>query len=115
MWHYREASTYYAQKNLVILKRVLQPLARDLGLHVRQGNKILEVKAADINKGEVAKLWLKSRPDFILCIADDYTDEDMFNALPGDAYTGKIGRGQTAARYRLKSTDEVLKLLAKLS
>jgi trehalose 6-phosphate synthase/phosphatase len=115
VWHYRQASSYYAQKNLVILKRILQPLAKELGLQVRQGHKILEVKPSDIHKGSVAASWLESRPDFILAIGDDYTDEDMFTVLPGDAYTIKVGRGQTAARYRLKNPEEVLKLLAILS
>jgi trehalose 6-phosphate synthase/phosphatase len=114
VWHYRQAKPYYAQKHLVILKRLLKPLATSLNLHVRQGKMILEVKAADINKGQVASQWVADQPDFVLAIGDDYTDEDMFAAVP-DAYTIKVGSGETAARYRLKDSADVMALLKKLA
>lgn len=115
VWHYRRANAYFAQKNLITLKRILQPMAKKHELYVEQGNKILEVRAAHIHKGTAALSWLKTNPDFVMAIGDDYTDEDMFTALPREAYTIKVGRGRTAARYRLKNVDEVLKLLKKLS
>jgi trehalose 6-phosphate synthase/phosphatase len=115
VWHYRRANSYYAQKNLVALKRLLRPLASRFELHVVQGNKILEVRAAHIHKGTAALAWLKTEPEFVLALGDDYTDEDMFSALPREAYTIKVGCGRTAARYRLKNVSEVLQLLSKLS
>jgi trehalose 6-phosphate synthase/phosphatase len=115
VWHYRQAKPYYAHKNLLILKRVLKPFAKSLGLRVRQGHMILEVKAADIHKGTVAKEWLKYKPDFVLAMGDDYTDEDMFASLPADSYTIKVGRGRTKAHFRLKNSNEVLQFLEKLS
>jgi trehalose 6-phosphate synthase/phosphatase len=120
VWHYRIASPYYSQKHLVILRRLLRPLARRYGLVIMGGNKILEIKPADINKGAAVELLLGEYPgdippDFILCIGDDATDEDMFAALPGYAYTVKIGRGATDARYRLHSIRDVSPLLEKLA
>ncbi len=115
VWHYRQASSYYAQKHLVILKRMLNRPARTYNLEVNTGNKILEVKPRGINKGITALEQLQTQPDFVLCIGDDYTDEDMFNALPVTAYTIKVGRGITAARYRMEDTDQVRALLTKLS
>jgi trehalose 6-phosphate synthase/phosphatase len=121
VWHYRAASPYYAQKHLVVLRRILRPLAAAHGLGVYNGNKILEVKPEDINKGAaVTRLLARftgpdKRPDFILCIGDDYTDEDMFEALPVDANTVKVGRGSTAARYRVQSPEDVYQLLKRLS
>ena len=79
------------------------------------GNMILEIKSPDANKGAVTKRWLDDKHDFILAIGDDYTDEDIFAALPNDAYTVKVGRGKTLARYRVNSVDEVYKVLEKLA
>ena len=116
VWHYRQAtSPYYAQKHLVTLKRILKPLARDLGLQVQQGNMILEVRPDGVDKGTTADHWLKEQPEFVLAIGDDYTDEDTFHAMPPRAYTVKVGHGRTDARYRLKSVEAVLRLLEKLS
>jgi len=116
VWHYRKASPYNAQKYLVILKRILKPLAKKYGLEVIAGKKILEIRPLGINKGISAFAWYdRMQPDFVLCIGDDYTDEDMFTHLPADSHTVKVGRGRTAARYRLKNSSEVLRFLEKLS
>jgi trehalose 6-phosphate synthase/phosphatase len=114
VWHYRKASPYYSQKYAVVLKKELAPLVKPLGLKVYSGNKILEVKAPEANKGVVAKSWLAAKPDFILALGDDYTDEDTFAALPKRSWSIKIGRGRTKANYRLPKQSEVEKLLAKL-
>jgi len=115
VWHYRNAKPYYAQKYLVVLKRVLQPLAKKLGLQVQQGNMILEVRPDGIDKGTTAQRWLRHKPQFILAMGDDYTDEDTFRALPPHAYSIKVGRGRTAARFRIKNVSATIKLLEKLS
>ncbi|MEO6760944.1 MAG: bifunctional alpha,alpha-trehalose-phosphate synthase (UDP-forming)/trehalose-phosphatase [Candidatus Saccharimonadales bacterium] len=115
VWHYRTAQPYAAQKNLVILKRLLKPLATPLKLLVKQGNMILEIKPANTNKGIAVSKWLKSKPDFILCIGDDYTDEDMFAVLLDTSYSVKVGRGRSLARFRLKNSMEVRTLLNRLS
>jgi trehalose 6-phosphate synthase/phosphatase len=113
VWHFRRAKTYYAQKHLVILKKLLAPLAKKYDLSVQQGNMILEVRPQNIHKGAAAK-QLGEHTEFILAIGDDFTDEDMFAAMPPQAYTVKVGRGRTAARYRAQGVNEVLDLLRKL-
>lgn len=115
VWHYRKTPPYYAQKNVVILKKVLKQTLRNTGLGVYSGNKILEVRSPQSNKGIAATKWLKGNPDFIMAIGDDYTDEDMFMALPKSAYTIKVGPGKTEARYRLKTINDVTRLLKKLA
>lgn len=115
VWHYRRAGSYYAQKNLVILKRLLREPARRYHLEIHNGNKILEIKPQGINKGAAALALLDAQPEFILAVGDDYTDEDMFTALPLSAYTVKVGRGQTAARYRLPDVGSVQRLLGRLA
>ena len=120
VWHFRGASPYYAQKNLVILRKILRRYIASYGLEMHTGDKILEIKPSDVNKGAAANQlmneWSEKRGpiDFILCIGDDYTDEDMFEALPLSAYTVRVGRGQTAARLRAKTADEAQSLLKRL-
>ncbi|HET9173982.1 MAG TPA: bifunctional alpha,alpha-trehalose-phosphate synthase (UDP-forming)/trehalose-phosphatase [Candidatus Saccharimonadales bacterium] len=114
VWHYRQSPPYEAQKYTVILRRVLQTIVRDYDLAVYSGNKILEVKDPSTSKAETVQRWMKHPHDFILTIGDDYTDEDMFAALPDSAYTIKVGRGRTHAKYRLKSSSEVQALLKRL-
>ena len=61
-------------------------------LQVMEGNKVLEIKAAGINKGNAAARWLAKYPaDFVLALGDDRTDEDTFRALPPEAYTIRVG------------------------
>lgn len=115
VWHYRQSPPYYAQKNVVILKRVLKPILKTFGLALFQGNKILEIKDPTINKGAAVKKWLGRDQTFILCIGDDYTDEDMFTALPTSSYTVKVRAGRTAARYRVANDTAVRELLKALT
>ncbi|HVS58379.1 MAG TPA: bifunctional alpha,alpha-trehalose-phosphate synthase (UDP-forming)/trehalose-phosphatase [Candidatus Saccharimonadales bacterium] len=115
VWHYRDAAPYYAHKHLVILKRLLRPIARRAGLEVRHGNKILEVRPTNVDKGKAAGYWLRDNLDFILAVGDDYTDEDTFAALPPSAFTIKVGRGRTLAKLRLKTTKDVIRLLKDLN
>jgi trehalose 6-phosphate synthase/phosphatase len=116
VWHYRKGNAYHAHKYLVILKRVLKPLAKKYHLQVNQGNKILEIRPVGIDKGTSAAAWIRdTNPDFVLALGDDYTDEDMFASLPASAYTLKVGRGNTKASYRLKNPTAVLNFLEELT
>ena len=113
-WHYRNASPFFAQKNLVILKKVLRPIARNEKLGIVDGNKALEIHHLDISKGQITKEWILHEQYFILAIGDDTTDEDMFAAVPATSYTIKVGRGTTKANYRLPTPSAVHQLLRKL-
>lgn len=113
-WHFRNASPYYAQKNLVALRLVVKPLLKKYNLAIKEGNKVFEVLPRDINKGRIAQEWLIQDQDFVLCIGDDTTDEDMFIAVPPNSWTIKVGRGSTKANYRLPDVGAVHALLKKL-
>jgi trehalose 6-phosphate synthase/phosphatase len=115
VWHYRSSPPYYAQKYAVTIKRVLKPLLKKYGVQLFQGNKVLEIKNPDISKGKALRKWLDTKHDFIFVVGDDFTDEDMFKAAPADSYTVKVGRGRTAARYRLESSGDVKKLLTQFT
>lgn len=115
VWHYRAASAYYAQKNIVVMRPTLLELAKENSLGVYHGNKIIEVKPPQLNKRVIVDTYLAPHHDFVLAIGDDYTDEYMFSALPDSAYTVKVGFGRTAARHRLKDVNGVIKLLKRLA
>jgi trehalose 6-phosphate synthase/phosphatase len=115
VWHYRASPPYYAQKYAVIIKRVFKPLLKTYDLQLLQGNKTLEIKNPRISKGIVAQRWLDQNYDFVLSIGDDATDEELFEALPETAYSIKVGRGRTAARFRLPRSGEAIKLLRTLA
>jgi trehalose 6-phosphate synthase/phosphatase len=115
VWHYRASPPYYAQKNVTIIKRALKPVLKTYGLELFQGNKILEIKNPRVNKGVAIERWVRPAYDFTLAIGDDYTDEQLFQALRETAYTIKVGRGLTNARFRLSDDEQVVSLLRRLS
>ena len=81
-------------------------------LQVMEGNRIVEVKSADVDKGKVASYFLTKKGwDFILGLGDDTTDEDMFGAMPKEAYSIKVGLGTSKARFNLKSVKDVRQFL----
>ncbi len=77
------------------------------------GDKVLEVKNMEINKGKAALTLIeKNNYDFIIAFGDDYTDEDLFKALPDSAISIKVGGNLSAAKFYLRNPAEVRKLLA---
>jgi trehalose 6-phosphate synthase/phosphatase len=115
VWHYRAATPYHAQKYTVIIKRTLKPFLKAHGLEMMQGNKILEIKNPQISKGGAADTWIRKEHDFILALGDDATDEELFSALPLEAYSIKVGRGLTRAHYRVASYKDIRSLLKRFT
>ncbi|MBN2848406.1 MAG: trehalose-phosphatase, partial [Coriobacteriia bacterium] len=116
VWHYRAANAELAETRAVELKEALVSVVADLGLAAMDGNKVLEVKASNVNKGRAAHRWMcREDIDFILAVGDDRTDEDVFDAAPDGAWTIKVGTGSTHARNSVRSVDDVRGLLTELA
>lgn len=114
-WHYRKADKGLGELRAREMVGNLKYAAANLGLQILEGNKVIEIKSANINKGNAAKEWLKKYPgDFAIAIGDDYTDEDTFKAMPETATTIKVGAGISSATYFLKNPDHVRSFLKKL-
>ena len=116
VWHYRRAD---ADLGAVRARELLNHLAfitANTDLQVMEGNKVLEIKNAGINKGAAATRWLSYyNPDFVLALGDDRTDEDTFRALPAEAFTVRVGSApHSSARFHVASPTEVRQLLRKL-
>uniref|UniRef100_UPI002FE0732E trehalose-phosphatase n=1 Tax=Thermodesulfitimonas autotrophica TaxID=1894989 RepID=UPI002FE0732E len=115
VFHYRKAEPELGTLRARELVNHLLNLTANLHLQVLEGNKVVEVKNAGINKGRAALRWIgRAAWDFILAAGDDRTDEDLFAILPETAYSLKVGLTPSRARFNLPSPEEVLSLLEKL-
>jgi trehalose 6-phosphate synthase/phosphatase len=111
-WHYRNTHPDLGFSRSRELRNSLLQLTANTPLQIIDGNKVLEVRMIGVDKGATALNMLKQiNPDFVLCIGDDTTDEDMFRALQGKGFTIKIGRGNTAAAYTIVSQEDVFSFL----
>jgi trehalose 6-phosphate synthase/phosphatase len=116
VWHYRNVPSELAYARNAGLRHELNQALADTDISIHDGSKIIEVKPNNIHKGAVARDLLAQFPaDFVLCIGDDYTDEDMFKALPDHAYSLKVGSGDTQASAQIASVKHVRAFLAKLT
>ncbi|MDX2246384.1 MAG: bifunctional alpha,alpha-trehalose-phosphate synthase (UDP-forming)/trehalose-phosphatase [Bacteroidia bacterium] len=115
-WHYRRIDNELGANRVREIRDELIYLTANHDLQVLEGNKVVEIRNAGVNKGKAASIWLNRKKwDFILAIGDDHTDEDTFHAVPGHAYTVKVGLAQTLAKYKLRSVEEARDLVGKLA
>lgn len=124
-------------------------VARRWDVDVMPGKANIEVRPTFINKGEIAKRLVNSyssdmsklpgsevdnngKLEFVLCLGDDFTDEDMFRALnglsapddqghdakvnPDHVYSVTVGASTkvTLARWHLLEPEEVVDCVALL-
>lgn len=114
-WHYRKAQKDLGMIRSNELLESLRDYSSKYGLQILEGNKVIEVRNAEVNKGRSVLELLENHPyDFIFSIGDDRTDEDVFQILPKDAYSVKVGGGQSSARFFVNSHLDVRKLLLQL-
>lgn len=111
-WHYRQADPEQASQRAKELLDDLSGYTRNIDVQVLEGNKVLEVRNTGVNKGAAAMEWINGKNmDFILCVGDDWTDEDMFRVLPETAFSVRVGLATTAARYYLSNHATVRRTL----
>jgi trehalose 6-phosphate synthase/phosphatase len=114
VWHYRKADPGLGSLRSKELTDTLEGFVANTPLHILQGNKVVEIKRSNTTKSSAARLWLDRDPghEFIIAIGDDVTDEDMFTALPEDAWCIRVGYARHSnARYFVPSPTEVRRLL----
>jgi trehalose 6-phosphate synthase/phosphatase len=116
VWHYRKVEEGLGELRANEIINHLKVTIADKGLQMMPGNKVIEFKNIEVNKGKAVLTWLHGKhPDFMIAFGDDHTDEDIFKALPAEAYTIKVGSNISAARYYLRNFYEVRQLLKALS
>lgn len=115
VWHYRRSDPELARLRSQELRVALLNLTENLTIGVFEGHKILEVKNIGISKGRAAQIWLQKEIwDFILAAGDDYTDDELFETLPSQAYSIKVGHGISKARFNVYTVEEFRALLKQL-
>jgi trehalose 6-phosphate synthase/phosphatase len=114
-WHYRKVQEGLGAMRASELIETLGYHLTSHGLQLLDGDKVIEVKNAEINKGKVAmEIMFGQEYDYILAIGDDHTDEDIFKSLPPEAISIKVGSNVSAARYYVNSFLDVRSLLESL-
>ncbi|MDD5017259.1 MAG: bifunctional alpha,alpha-trehalose-phosphate synthase (UDP-forming)/trehalose-phosphatase [Eubacteriales bacterium] len=115
-FHYRQCEPDMVAVKLGEIRETLMGMTLSMSIGVQEGNKVLEIKDNRVNKGQGAALFIQNQKfDFILGVGDDRTDEDLFLSLPKNAFSIKIGIGNTNAKYHLKSWKSMRALLQKFA
>lgn len=114
-WHYRTADPELAKIRTIELNTVLTSMVANNDLSILKGNKVIEIKSSNVNKGRaITRLLTQDTYEFVTVIGDDWTDEYMFDEAPEWAFTIKVGLAKTKAKYQIKDSNEVRQLLRKL-
>ncbi|QCD80444.1 probable alpha,alpha-trehalose-phosphate synthase [UDP-forming] 11 [Vigna unguiculata] len=132
VWHHQEADPYFGSCQAKELLDHLESVLANESVVVTRGQHIVEVKPQGVSKGKavediISTMRSKGKsPDFLLCIGDDRSDEDMFEsiarsvsnpALPTIAkvFACTVGQKPSMAKYYLDDTNEVINLLEGLA
>lgn len=112
VWHFRNVPKELAYVRNTSLSKEIEERLSGTDIGVFYGKNIIEIKPFSVTKSYAATELLALYPsDFILGAGDDYTDEDMFTGLPDDAYTFKVGPGETNAMFQVVDTESMVKIL----
>ncbi len=116
VWHYRNTDQELGLQRAIELKDELNSLLSNFNLEIMEGNKVIEVKNSGINKGKAAARFLRNREyGFILAAGDDWTDEYLFQELPNETISIKVGAAKTRARYSYADFRNMRNLLNQLA
>ena len=115
-WHYRKTDPDFGSKRATELSTVLRSLIGTYNLSILDGNKVMEVKSSNVNKGRASvRILGENDYDFVFAIGDDWTDEYMFQELPKSTVTVKVGQQKTHAQYFVENTLKVRELLKRFT
>ncbi|XP_027158329.1 probable alpha,alpha-trehalose-phosphate synthase [UDP-forming] 7 [Coffea eugenioides] len=132
VWHHRDADPGFGSSQAKEMLEHLESVLANEPVAVKSGQFIVEVKPQGVSKGVVAEKIFASmtergrQADFVLCIGDDRSDEDMFEII-GDAmnsgvlssntsvYACTVGQKPSKAKYYLDDTSDVIMMLEALA
>ncbi|XP_015074131.1 probable alpha,alpha-trehalose-phosphate synthase [UDP-forming] 9 [Solanum pennellii] len=132
VWHHYDADPDFGSCQAKELLDHLESVLANEPAVVKRGQHIVEVKPQGVTKGLVAAKVLSMMvdggkpPDFVMCIGDDRSDEDMFESILStissssvtaapDIFACTVGQKPSKAKYYLDDTADVLKLLGGLA
>ncbi|CAI5467532.1 unnamed protein product [Closterium sp. Yama58-4] len=134
VWHHRDADPDFGSWQAKELLDHLESVLANEPVVVKGGHHIVEIKPQGVSKGLVVEQLLraskgagKAAPDFVLCVGDDRSDEDMFERINAimttapsptplaEVFACTVGQKPSKARYYLDDTSEVIKMLRGLA
>ncbi|XP_004228746.1 alpha,alpha-trehalose-phosphate synthase [UDP-forming] 6 [Solanum lycopersicum] len=132
VWSYEDADPDFGSCQAKELLDHLESVLANEPVTVKSGQNIVEVKPQGVSKGLVAKRLLNEMqekgmsPDFVLCIGDDRSDEDMFEVImssvsgpsmapAAEVFACTVGRKPSKAKYYLDDTTEIVRLMQGLA
>jgi trehalose 6-phosphate synthase/phosphatase len=132
VWHHQDADPDFGSCQAKELLDHLESVLANEPALVKRGQHIVEVKPQGVTKGLVAEKVLLNMvnggnpPDFVMCIGDDRSDEDMFESISStvscpslpaapDIFACTVGRKPSKAKYFLDDTSDVVRLLQGLA
>ncbi|GKU92397.1 hypothetical protein SLEP1_g6130 [Rubroshorea leprosula] len=132
VWQHRDADPGFGCTQAKEMLDHLESVLANEPVAVRSGQFIVEVKPQGLSKGLVAEKILTSmaesgkQADFVLCIGDDRSDEDMFEIIGSAISSGvlssstsvfacTVGQKPSKAKYYLDDTSEVVHMLGALA
>ncbi|XP_009606207.1 alpha,alpha-trehalose-phosphate synthase [UDP-forming] 5 [Nicotiana tomentosiformis] len=132
VWNYQYADPDFGSCQAKELLDHLESVLANEPVTVKSGQHIVEVKPQGVNKGLVTERLLETMkqkgtvPDFVLCIGDDRSDEDMFEVIMSavasaslspvaEVFACTVGQKPSKAKYYLEDTTEILRMLQGLA
>lgn len=132
VWHYQDADPDFGSWQATELMLHLENVLANEPVVVKRGHQIVEVKPQGVSKGLVVEKVLSKlhetgkSPDFLMCIGDDRSDEDMYESLlkavsdesrpiNTEIFACTVGQKPSKAKYYLDDTSDVLRLLEGLA
>ncbi|KAK8655115.1 hypothetical protein V6N13_107707 [Hibiscus sabdariffa] len=128
VWHYQDADPDFGLWQAKELHDHLESVLANEPVVVKTGEHIVEVKPQGVSKGIVVENVISSMrskgraPDFLLCIGDDRSDEDMFESIArssadpilppiAEVFACTVGLKPSRAKYYVDDIVDVIGLL----
>ncbi|CAA2955488.1 alpha,alpha-trehalose-phosphate synthase [UDP-forming] 5 [Olea europaea subsp. europaea] len=126
VWNYQLVDRDFGSRQAKELLDQLESVLANEPVFVKSGQHIVE----GVNKGLVAARLLaimlqkEVLPDFVLCIGDCRSDEDMFVVIiqaneslspVAEVFACTVGQKPSKAKYYLEDTSEILRMLQDLA
>ena len=130
VWHYQDTDPDYGSWQAKELLDHLESVLANQPIEASKGNGIIEVQPQGASKGAAADVifsWTrkaKDDVDFVFCVGDDRSDEEMFIAvehvtysphMPAEVFACTVGAKPSKAPFYLDDPSEVLDILKGLS
>ncbi|XP_072995917.1 probable alpha,alpha-trehalose-phosphate synthase [UDP-forming] 9 [Typha latifolia] len=128
VWHHQYADQDFGSCQAKELLDHLESVLANEPVVVKRGQHIVEVKPQGASKGLTVEKLIgrlvnyQKPPDFLMCIGDDRSDEDMFEIINNAAsssllpvapevFACTVGQKPSKAKYYVDDTSEVIRLL----